>query len=263
MTDPALLRRLSANVQAAAAEGREVFDIGPYRAFLDPATDLIYLNYAVPARPAADWGGALDELAAAFAARGRRLRFEFFADEWPDLAPALEAAGLVREAANPLMLLTAPNLRIPPPGAGRVHLLAADDPDAVYLDYYRTGAIGFGMAETGQDDRAAAARDRPRVAAGRLLPAISYLEDGTPAAVGCLMASAGVAEMAGVATIPGARRRGLAARLCHALLADGFARGVELVWLGAGDEGAAALYASLGFKAAGAQLAYAAPGGPG
>jgi predicted GNAT family acetyltransferase len=57
-----------------------------------------------------------------------------------------------------------------------------------------------------------------------------------------------VSEIAGVGTLPAARRRGLALAVTAALVADAGTRGVETVFLSAGDDDVARIYARLGFR---------------
>jgi GNAT superfamily N-acetyltransferase len=47
MADTELLRRVDRTATAATERDREVQDFGPFRALLDPTTDLVYMNYAV------------------------------------------------------------------------------------------------------------------------------------------------------------------------------------------------------------------------
>ncbi|WP_348772257.1 GNAT family N-acetyltransferase [Streptomyces sp. RPA4-5] len=68
-----------------------------------------------------------------------------------------------------------------------------------------------------------------------------------------------VSEIVGVGTLPTARRRGLGLAVTASLVADARSRGVETVFLSAGDEDVARLYARLGFR----RIATALIGGPG
>jgi len=58
----------------------------------------------------------------------------------------------------------------------------------------------------------------------------------------------GVTEVVGVGTVPAARRRGFGAAVTAALVEDARRRGVETVFLSAGSDEIARLYASLGFE---------------
>jgi len=67
-------------------------------------------------------------------------------------------------------------------------------------------------------------------------------------ASGSLMRSGDVAEIAGVATLPTARRRGYASQLTAALARRALTDGVHLVFLSAGDDDVARLYTKVGFR---------------
>ena len=57
-----------------------------------------------------------------------------------------------------------------------------------------------------------------------------------------------VTEVVGVATLPAVRRQGLGGAVTGALVEDALARGVETVFLSAGSEDIARVYARLGFR---------------
>ncbi|MEV7064572.1 GNAT family N-acetyltransferase [Streptomyces collinus] len=65
---------------------------------------------------------------------------------------------------------------------------------------------------------------------------------------------AGVSEIVGVGTLPAARRRGLACAVTAALGADARSRGAATVFLSAGDDDVARVYARLGFRRVGTAL---------
>ena len=247
-----LLERVVANVLAAAAAGREVIDCGPFRAFLSYDTDMIYLNYAVPVAPCEDWGQALRALREVFVLRKRRPRLEYFPGLWPDLLPALQAAGYAVELEAPFMLLTPSELVVPPSTGARVQLLNPTDPTSDFMTMYEVGAKGFGMAFS-EDLAATEARARAQLDDGVFLAALSWWE-GQGAACGSLSCSGEVAELAGVATLPELRRRGLASELCHRLMEAGFAQGLTLVWLAAANVAACRVYEALGFQHGGVQI---------
>lgn len=247
-----LLERVVDNVIAAAASGRDVIDSGPFRVFLSRETDLIYLNYAVPLRPCTDWGQALAELKLVFERKGRRPRLEYFPVLWPDLLPELQAAGYSVEIEAPFMLLTPEDLQQPPETGAEVHLMTSTDASSVFRTLYEVGALGFGMAFS-EDVEATEARARQQLDAGTFIAALS-LWQGQGASCGSLSSSGDVAELAGVATVPELRRKGLASELCHRLIEQGIGQGLSLIWLSAGNEQACRVYAALGFRHAGVQV---------
>jgi len=73
-----------------------------------------------------------------------------------------------------------------------------------------------------------------------------------------LIIGAGVAELAGVGTLPAQRRRGLAADVCTRLLATYFDGGHDLCWLSAAER-AEGTYRRLGFRGIGTQHNYGRP----
>jgi GNAT superfamily N-acetyltransferase len=67
-------------------------------------------------------------------------------------------------------------------------------------------------------------------------------------ATGAVMRSGDVAEIAGVATLPSARRRGYASQLTATLARRALTDGVHLIFLSAGDDDVARLYTKVGFR---------------
>jgi GNAT superfamily N-acetyltransferase len=191
---------------------------------------------------------------AAVRARQRELghpeRFEWVHEVTPELLGVMRAAGLeVLEA--PLMLLGDPR----PADTSGVRILGADDPA---LGASRAVAeVGFTAAGTavgpeGVRERDAALseaapdflRDRLR----RRLTVTAVAErDGGPVAVGSHQPVAEVTEVVGVATLPAFRHRGLGGAVTAALVADALEHGAEIVFLSAGSEEIARVYARLGF----------------
>jgi predicted GNAT family acetyltransferase len=74
------------------------------------------------------------------------------------------------------------------------------------------------------------------------------VEDGTALCAGQHQPVGTVSEIVGVGTLPTARRRGLALAVTAALVADARSRGVETVFLSAGDDDVARIYSRLGFR---------------
>ena len=125
----ALLQRLVPNTLAAATEGRQRADVGPFALFVSEASDDPIQSFAVPVAPAPDWRPAVAELQQAFDAAGRRFRIEFFRELHPALSPTLYAMGYEREMEAPLMILHRDAYRPAPDGPAR--LLAAEDEAAL------------------------------------------------------------------------------------------------------------------------------------
>ena len=85
-----------------------------FRVHLWPNADPFYRNVAVPIEPTSDWQTAIAAMVRAFETAGRTPRLEFFAELWPDLPSALEAAGFVPERRGEVMAMEAFELRPAP-----------------------------------------------------------------------------------------------------------------------------------------------------
>ncbi len=220
-------------------------------------------GWAYYARPTRGWPTAV--LPADVAAARRRQRelkepesLEWVAEITPSLRPILEATDL-RIAVLPLMVLRWPREAAPPAGA-RVRMLTADDPllaHATAVAQVGFGAPGtsVGAAGTAERDAAAAAMNparldfaRERMRSGLTATAIAAQDGLGPVCVGSHQPLDGVTEIVGVATLPAARRQGLAAAVTALLVADAVRRGVETVFLSAGSDDVARMYSGIGFE---------------
>jgi predicted GNAT family acetyltransferase len=89
--------------------------------------------------------------------------------------------------------------------------------------------------------------ERERLRAGRTVSAVAFA-DGQPVAFGSHQPVGDVSEIVGVGTLPAYRRRGVAAALTSLLVQDAQQRGVQTVFLSAGDAAVARVYERVGFK---------------
>ena len=184
--------------------------------------------------------------------------FEWVAEVTPTLAAAAQAAGLTVHS-HPLLVLPEAALVAPPaPDAVVVRRLDADDPDLARA--HAVAAVAFEVAGTRRGDEGAAERD---LAAGLMTPedlahrrermrrglSVSYVAESPagPVGVGTHQPVDGVSEVVGVATLPAERRRGIAGAVTAALARDARDRGCGVVFLSAGDDDVARVYARLGF----------------
>ncbi|GAB2589685.1 hypothetical protein Aab01nite_41270 [Paractinoplanes abujensis] len=198
--------------------------------------------------------------------------FEWVHETTPDLLAVARSAGLDVLLA-PLLVLD-PAALVPdlPVDRGTVRFLDPDGP-AFADDLAASQAVaqlGFGapagpasplqgsllIAPAGPAERDAAttrlsdalvASQRERSASGDYFTAVIDSPDGL-LATGAAMRSGDVAEVAGVATLPSARRRGYASQLTAALARRALAEGATLVFLSAGDDDVARLYTKVGFR---------------
>lgn len=183
--------------------------------------------------------------------------FEWIEQAAPELAPAAAGAGL-NVAAHPLMILDGRPARTRLPAGVAVRGIQWDDPELprivavpdVAFAHPGTSASPAGQAErdklAAERNQASLHRMRETLAAGHLVLAAAFGDDG-PLAAGSCQSVDGVAEITGVGTLPSARRRGLGAAVTAELAALAMDGGTHTVFLAASDEAVARVYAGLGF----------------
>jgi ribosomal protein S18 acetylase RimI-like enzyme len=252
-----LLETLEAYYDAVPRTAARVEEHPPFVLFVRQGEGWPY--YARPQRGAAAFTAA-DVLRVR--ARQRALAipeaFEWVAETTPALRAAALAGGL-RVADHPLMVLrNDPPAPLPPPAGVSLRLAGAGDDFAVLVAVSHVGfaSPGTGRAEVAQDEVARAVAEggpglgvtlRDRVASGATVTAVAEV-DGFPVAVGSHQPVGVVSEIVGVATLPAFRRRGIAAALTSFLVHDVLERDVRVVFLSAGDEQVARVYARAGFR---------------
>lgn len=193
--------------------------------------------------------------------------FEWVHDVTPSLLPAAEAAGMP-VVRLPLMVLRTDRLTRPdlPPDV-RVFLLDPDSSDfsELYALSAATAQIGFGAegTDTGaagpaERDAAVLTRDPPwldraaqNLRSGRTAEAVATTPTEGIVARGATQRGAGAVEVVGVATLPSARRRGLASAVSALLARHALDHDAEHVYLGAASEAVARIYAGIGFERVG------------
>ncbi|WP_438267932.1 GNAT family N-acetyltransferase [Kitasatospora purpeofusca] len=274
--DPALLEAIEGYYDAVPRSSARVEDFGPLSLFVAEGTGWPYY-----ARPALGHEGP-----AATAADVRRVRarqrelglpeaFEWVAEHDPLLRAAVEEAGLTVHE-HPLLVLGPQDGDPEEPGdrAGHGHghgdasgpdgvsvrVLAADDPalaEALAVPHLAFGEPGTGVGSAGPAELAvraealradgSAERLAVRITAGRTALAAAF-GDGTALCAGQHNPVGEVTEVAGVGTLPSARRRGLAQAVTAALVAHARAGGARTVFLSAADEDVARIYRRAGFR---------------
>ncbi|MFF4875757.1 GNAT family N-acetyltransferase [Micromonospora sp. NPDC000668] len=190
--------------------------------------------------------------------------FEWVHETNPELLAVARSAGLnVLEA--PLMVLDPAALPDPATLSDvPVRVLAADSPGfaADVAGRRAVAAVSFAAAGTERGDAGPAERDaavteleqaaldeeRTRIADGRRLSVLAGTPTEGALAGGMAMRVGDVAEIAGVATLPAARRRGLGAALTATLARELLAAGTDLVFLSAGSTEIARVYLRVGFR---------------
>ncbi|PYC70428.1 GNAT family N-acetyltransferase [Micromonospora arborensis] len=190
--------------------------------------------------------------------------FEWVHETTPELLAVARSAGLsVLEA--PLMVLDPTALPDPATLSDvAVRVLAADSPSfaADVAARRAVAAVSFAAAGTAPGEAGPAERDaavtelelaaldeeRTRIADGRRVSALAGTSTDGALASGMAMRVGDVAEIAGVATLPAARRRGLGAALTATLAHELRAAGTDLIFLSAGSDDIARVYLRVGFR---------------
>ncbi|MFJ9952806.1 GNAT family N-acetyltransferase [Kitasatospora sp. NPDC091207] len=265
--DPAhrpLLDEIEHYYDAVPRGSARVEDFGPLSLFVREGEGWPYyarpaLGHTGPAVTAEDVRRVL--------ARQRELgapqAFEWVAEHDPLLRAAVEEAGLAVHE-HPLLALgpdEEPALPGPELPAGvSVRVLSPADPDlasATAVPHLAFGEPGTGLGLAGPDELAvtaeqlasdgAVARIAGRITAGLTVLAAA-IQDGTALCAGQHNPVGAVTEVAGVGTLPAARRRGLGLAVTAALVAHARANGVRTVFLSAADEDVARIYRRAGFR---------------
>jgi ribosomal protein S18 acetylase RimI-like enzyme len=203
--------------------------------------------------------------------------FEWVHETTPDLLAVARSAGLDVLLA-PLMVLERAALvpDLPLPGGARIRLLDPTGPGfPADLNATRAvGQLGFGAAASsgggqphgtaltttiepaGPHERdalpplsdEAVEEQRARYTSGRFTGGVVESPTEGILASGMAQRVGDVAEIAGVATLPAARRRGYASQLTASLARHALQTGADLVFLSAGDDDVARLYSKVGFR---------------
>lgn len=230
------LARIETYYDAVPRSAARTEEIGPFTLFVGTGA---WPYYARP-RLGSEHAFTVAEIEAV-RARQRELgvpeAFEWVDQTSPSLLPAARAAGLeIMEA--PLMVLAGAVPAAPPEGV-TVRMIDADDPALPAA----IAAQDRGFGGTGEGVEARVDFMRERLRSGVTRKAIAEAAEGV-LAVGAHQPVGDVTEIVGVATVPEARRRGLAGAVTAALVADAAA---DIVFLSAGED-AARVYARLGFE---------------
>ncbi|WBB71139.1 GNAT family N-acetyltransferase [Micromonospora sp. WMMD812] len=222
--------------------------------------------YARPRRDATEPPSLADVNAARERQRelGLPEAFEWVHETTPALLPVARSAGLsVLEA--PLMVLDPAALPDPATLSDvPVRVLDPESPDfaAEVAARRAVAAVAFAAAGTARGDAGPAERDaaimeldvaaldeeRVRIADGRRISVLAATPADGALASGMAMRVGDVAEIAGVAALPAARRRGLGAAVTATLAQELRAAGTELIFLSAGSEEIARVYLRVGFR---------------
>ncbi len=258
MSDHELLQRLELYLDAVPRQAARVEAFGALTLFTKIGSGWSYY-----ARPSVDAGVVTLDDVEAVRQRQRQLNqpesLEWVHEVNPTLRPVAELSGMTVQVL-PLMVHRRRTLFPVEPTGVRLRVLDPDD-DALAAAN-AVAVVGFGCPGTaggpaGAPERDAAAADmtierlevlRDRLRQHLTVTAVAASDELGPLCVGSHQPVGDVTEVVGVATLPTARRRGLAAAVTALLVADAHERGVGTIFLSAGSADVARLYARLGFE---------------
>jgi Predicted acetyltransferase len=261
VSDEALQHRLDTYLDTVPRRVVRTEAIGPFTLFINEGHGWRY--YARPT-PGAD-AFTRDDVDAV-RARQRALRqpeeLEWIVDVAPGVADAAKASGM-HVRLHPLMHLSVEGFRPATVPDGTEVVVVAPDSDLARIT--AVAHVGFATpddAVSTDDDRAlddaTSGADPETIEFTRdgmrdgFTTMCAAWADGGPVAVGSYQPMEGVAEITGVATLLGYRRRGFGAAVTSALVAHALAHGVHTLFLSANDEVVARVYLGLGFRIVGA-----------
>jgi GNAT superfamily N-acetyltransferase len=256
-----LLARLEAYYDLVPRASADPEQIGPFTLFVARGG---WPYYARPTLGGPDVFTAGDVVAVR--ARQRQLgvpeSLEWVAETSPGVADAVRAAGLVVHE-HPLLVLERPPLLIPPPPRTHVRFVGPDDPlvpVSRVVAHLGFAASGTEVGPDGPAERDAALAAQPPEEADHVraelragTTVLAVVEDDVQGvvAVGHHNPRGDVSEVVGVATLPAARRRGLATAVTSALVEHALGHGVQTVFLSAGGVEVARVYERVGFRRVG------------
>jgi GNAT superfamily N-acetyltransferase len=252
-----LLQRLETYYDAAPRPTARTEEIGPFTLFVATGASAYY------ARPRLGYGGPFTP-ADVTAVRERQqelgvpVAFEWVHENSLQLAEITAEAGL-EVHSYPLLVLAEPLKPTTPEGV-KLRLLTSGDKAVAAANAVLS--VGFGAPGTAEGPQGPEERDA-RVAEGedddrtayvndlleRDLYVFAVAEDATgPVAGGLHLPRGDVTEVAGIATLPTHRRRGIGAAVTALLVDDAKRRGIDVVFLSAGSEDIARVYERAGFR---------------
>lgn len=261
MTDSALpVERIQSYLRELVRSQCEAVSLPPFTLFFHPSSAFSHFSYAIPEAPiAADNPALPDTLAClrkAFEERGRTPRFEFFEAFAPELPALLLANGFTEEARQWSMICTPVTYRSAPAVEGlEVIDLTPESSEEHLRGFVIAQHEGFNEDSTANptgDDL-----ERIRVLMRTGWNCMLARLDGEPAAAASFgKIIDGVSEVAGIATRPAYRRKGIATLLAGRCTQMIFAQGGQIATLTAADESAGRVYEKVGFHPFSTMLAY-------
>jgi len=251
-----LLESIEAYYDAVPRTDAAVEQVGPFTLFVKSGAGWPY--YARPSLGTTSFTAAdVHRVLSRQRELGIPESFEWVAETTLSLAAAVEDAGLVL-TRHPLMVLDDDG-RLASCRSDEVEIrMATVSDDLALLNAIARVAFGAPGTAAGPAGLEAArdlverepdalARQQERLRTGRTVMAAAFAA-GEPVGIGSHQPVGPVTEIVGVGVLPAFRRHGIAAALTGSLSQDARRRGVTTVFLSAGDETIARVYARVGFR---------------
>jgi len=248
------LGEIEAYYDAVPRSAARAEEIGPFTLFVNPGPGWSF--YARPSLGATHFSASdVQRVRARQHDLGLVESFEWVAETTPALADAVVSAGL-DVTRHPLMLLRTYRPIVELDGV-RIRLATENDDLALFNAIAQVAFENPGTAsgEAGleaarqhlEHDAPALAIQQERIRTARTITAVAYV-DAQPVGVGSHQPVGSVSEVVGVGVLPAFRRRGIAAALSSHLVSEAAQRGVQTIFLSAGDEIIGRVYERVGFQ---------------
>ena len=248
--------RIQSQLRASASLNYESIPVPPFTCFINPDQPTTWNNYAIPDGSIhGDVDSALIQLKMVFAKNERVPRFEYLADYAPDLAAILEQHGYQLEVPTELLICTQNTQKPANPVSGlSIEELAGPNALVDIQTMVTVQRRSFGSNDADEATVEEADAFHKRFSANQFF--LARL-NGVPVGCGTLqLPYEGVVEIAGIATLPTYRRKGIASALTAHLTQQAFEQGIKEVFLTAADANAGRVYQRVGFQPAGQAIAY-------
>lgn len=248
---------LDASVHAylRSVAGTRAHRARPFVIRFDEHDDSLPFNYAVPDDHSAPTEDEVAALVAAFRERARTPRLEYLPQAAPKVEDALLAAGFIAEGRYPV-LVCSPDEAVDAPVDSAVRVALVTDEPGLWL-IARLMNEAFEAPEANEHD---VARLRRVLDGGGLVAAAVDTTTGDVVGAGQIgCPHQGVAEVAGIAVRASHRRRGIAGAVTALLTRAGADAGITTPFLTPADDGAARVYARVGYRKVGEALHISLP----
>lgn len=244
--------RIQSSVVANLSGRPAPVEAGPFVIGVDPATPSPGINYATPRPGSVITASDVADLVSAFEKAERQPRLEYVTSTAPELERLLLDAGFTVEERHEYLICTPETLSIPAAPDGFAIRAATSDED--FAGMVRAQHEGFSGEPRPVAPPADVARMRRLQARGGI--AVIAVTPGGECAGGgqAVPPNDGVSEVAGIATPPAFRRRGIAAAVTAEVTRLLFAGGAEIAWLEASGPDSWRIYERIGYRPTGKRL---------